>query len=138
MRLVARIMIIVTTLCFVGSSTLCAMPLVWCIGNDGHRAIETMLHQHGSAATDISTDDEKLGSTHQQPCSDWQLLSAAVAQHVKSCDEAPKHLTVVIAFPPLKFVAASPLASQGIASTAPRPPEWQAQLLALRSVILLI
>ena len=46
MRLLIRLIAIVTALSFAGSSTLSAMPLVWCIGKDGHRAVETM-HQQG-------------------------------------------------------------------------------------------
>ena len=50
MRLLIRLVAIVTALSFAGSSTLSAMPLVWCIGKDGHRAVETM-HQQGMQAS---------------------------------------------------------------------------------------
>ena len=57
MHLLMRLIAILTALSFAGSSTLSAMPLVWCIGNDGHRAVETMLHNHGTQAAEPSADE---------------------------------------------------------------------------------
>jgi hypothetical protein len=53
------------------------MPLVWCIGSDGHRAIETILHQQGTQATDPPAEEGIADGAHKDPCSDWQLLSTA-------------------------------------------------------------
>jgi hypothetical protein len=77
MRLLLRLVAIVTALSLAGSSSLSAMPLVWCFGKDGHRAVEAMLHQHGIEATDAFADAGIPTGTDDAPCLDWQLLNAA-------------------------------------------------------------
>ncbi len=138
MRVFLRIIAVITTLCFAGSSTLSAMPLVWCIGNDGHRAVEAILHQHTSQSSSVAAQDEGAASLQQEPCSDWQLLSAAGTPQAKATDEAPKSFTFKIAFPPLKVVVAETAPPGAISEAVPRPPAPQAHLRALRCVVLLI
>jgi hypothetical protein len=138
MRVFLRIIAVITTLCFAGSSTLSAMPLVWCIGNDGHRAVEAILHQHTSQSSSVAAQDEIPTSPQQEPCSDWQLLSAAGTPHAKAGGEAPKSFTVDIAYPPLKLVVAQKAPPGAVSEAVPRPPAPQAHLRALRSVVLLI
>jgi hypothetical protein len=138
MHLLMRLIAILTALSFAGSSTLSAMPLVWCIGNDGHRAVETMLHHHGTQAAEPSADEAIADTSHNDPCSDWQLLSAAGAPQAKGLDAEPKVLTVVMAYPPLKLVVGAsspPRAARHVGPSQPRPG---AHLSALRSVVLLI
>jgi hypothetical protein len=138
MRLLVRIIAVVAALGLVGSSTLSAMPLVWCIGNDGHRAVETILHQHAPQAADAAAEEDEADPSHKGPCSDWQLMSAAGAPQEKGQAEAPKQLAAVIAYPPLELVVARSWPARGAAWAGPRFPMRQAHLLALRSVVLLI
>lgn len=138
MRVLLRIIAVVTALCFAGSSALSAMPLVWCIGNDGHRAVEAAFHQHASQPFDVTAQVEIPGSLQQEPCSDWQLLSAAGTPQAKGSDEAPKNFSFAIAFPPLKLVTAATAPPGAISQAVPRPPSPQAHLRAIRSVVLLI
>jgi hypothetical protein len=140
MHLLMRLIAILTALSFVGSSTLSAMPLVWCIGSDGHRAVETMLHNHGTQVAEPSADeaiDAIADPSDQDPCSDWQLLSAAGAPQAKGLAVEPKLLTVVLAYPPLKLVlgASSLSHGQGQFDPSQRPA---VHLEARRSVVLLI
>lgn len=136
MRLVARVIVVLTALCFLGSSTLSAMPLVWCIGNDGHRAIEAILHQHSPQVADDKVREHAAAAAHNAPCSDWQLLGATGTTHVKAVEEAPKQIVVVIAFPSLRLIADAPAGH--ITGAEPRPPTAEANLRARRSVLLLI
>jgi hypothetical protein len=138
MHLLMRLIAILTALSFAGSSTLSAMPLVWCIGNDGHRAVETMLHHHGTQAAEPSAEEAIADTSHNDPCSDWQLLSAAGAPQAKGLDAEPKLLTVVLAYPPLKlFVSASSL-SPALGHIGPSQHRPAVHLKARRSVVLLI
>jgi hypothetical protein len=137
MRALIRLIALVTALCFAGSGSLSAMPLVWCIGNDGHRAVEAILHQHAVPADTLA--DEGMGDrSHTDTCSDLQLLGTAGQPQAKSLDAKPKTLTVVMAYPPLKQVveASSPpkLARNAACFLAAPTPS----LSALRSVVLLI
>jgi hypothetical protein len=138
MRLLIRLITIITALSFAASSTLSAMPLVWCTGSDGHRAVETMLHQHGVQAADPSGGERIATASHSEPCSDWQLLSTAGPPQVKSADIEPKALTVVMAYPPLKLVVEASFPAHGARHTVPCQPRPGAHLCALRSVVLLI
>lgn len=138
MRLLVRIIAVVTALCLVGSGTLSAMPLVWCIGNDGHRAVEAAFHQHASQSSAVVAHDESPASAQHEPCSDWQLLSAAGTPYAKASEEAPKSFTVELAFPSLRLVIARATSPGEISNSVPRPHTPQAHLVALRSVVLLI
>lgn len=138
MRLLVRLIAIVTALSFAGSSTLSAMPLVWCVGNDGHRAVETILHQQSTQSGDSAADEGIAASSHHGPCSDWQLLSTAGPPQAKTLDVGPKALTAVTAYPPLRLLIAQPSFPQGPRHAFPRQPRPGAQLRALRSVVLLI
>jgi|SRR6185295_5746817 hypothetical protein len=138
MCLALRLVAVFTALCLVASSSLSAMPLVWCFGKDGHRAVETMLHHHGIQATDAFADDGSPTETHADPCSDWQLVNTAGAPHAKNLHAEPKALTPLLAYPPLKLVVGASFPPNGrrhVASLRPRPG---AQLSVLRSVVLLI
>lgn len=137
MRLLIRLVAIVTALSFAGSSTLSAMPLVWCIGKDGHRAVESM-HQQGMQASDPSPGELIATGSHSEPCSDWQLLSTAGPPQVKSPDVEPKPITVLTAYPPLKLVVDAAFPAHGARHTVPYQPRPGAHLCALRSVVLLI
>jgi hypothetical protein len=138
MHLLMRLIAILTALSFVGSSTLSAMPLVWCIGNDGHRAVETMLHNHGTQAAEPSADEAIADTSHNDPCSDWQLLSAAGAPQAKGLDAEPKLLTVVLAYPPLKLLVGASSLAPGQGHVGPSQHRSAVRLKARRSVVLLI
>ena len=135
MRLLKRLIAILTVVSFAGSGTLSAMPLVWCIGNDGHRAVEAMLHQ-GTQAAEPSVDYRISDKTHQDPCSDWQLLSPAGSPQAKTLDAEPKVLTVLVAYPPLKLaVGGSSSPARALYACHSQPPT---HLAALHSVVLRI
>jgi hypothetical protein len=112
------------------------MPLVWCIGNDGHRAVETMLHQQGVPAAEASVDADDR--SHHGPCSDWQLLSTAGPPQAKSLDAEPKAVTVVMAYPPLKQAVGPLSPTQGLHAALGFLPTPAAHLSAHRSVVLRI
>jgi len=138
MRLLLRLVAIVTALSLAGSSSLSAMPLVWCFGKDGHRAVEAMLHQHGIEATDAFADAGIPTGTDDAPCSDWQLLNAAGTPHAKGLHAEPKALVPVSAFPPLKTVVGASFPPNGRRHGTSLQPRPGAQLSVLRSVVLLI
>jgi hypothetical protein len=138
MRLLLRLMAIFTALSVASSSTLSAMPLVWCIGNDGHRAVETMLHQQGVHAAEASVDDGIDDPSHHGPCSDWRLLSTAGPPQAKSLDAEPKAVTVVVAYPPLKQAVGLLSPTQGLHAALGFRPTPAAHLSAHRSVVLRI
>ena len=132
MRLLARVILVVTTLSFLGSSTLAAMPLVWCAGNDGHRVIEPLLHQHAA-----QTPENSEGDPHG-PCTDWHLLGATNVLQVKALEEAPKDLTGILAHPPLRVIIAQSAPSRESVLAGPRLRKPGPLLRTLRSVVLLI
>jgi len=138
MRALLRLIAMLTALSFAGSSSLSAMPLVWCFGKDGHRAVETMLHQHGLQANDTFSDEGLATRTHSDPCVDWQLLNTAGAPQAKSLPTEPKALTAILAYPPLKLVVDAAFPPNGRRHVASARPPPAAQLRVLRSVVLLI
>ena len=60
-----------------------------------------------------SADEAIADTSHNDPCSDWQLLSAAGAPQAKGLDAEPKLLTVVLAYPPLKLLVGASSLSPG-------------------------
>lgn len=137
MRLLARIIAIIMALGFLGSSTLSAMPLVWCIGDDGHRGVENMLHQHSHDGVEVAVQKTAV-SVAPAACKDWKLLGTAGASYSKDGKEAPKKVVFATAFPPLKLVIAPAGRPHAVGWATSAPPLPEPSLISLRSVVLLI
>jgi len=111
MRVLQRIVATIILLAFLPTSIAAALPLVYCIGADGHRAVEYIGcddHAHGAPGATA----QKTSVEHQK-CID--LKYAPVAQLVQR--DAKGDLALADDFPPLsKVVLASadlPLADEG-------------------------
>ncbi len=137
MRLLIRLVAIVTALSFAGAAP--CLPCRWC-GASARTAIapSRQMHQQGMKASDPSPGELIATGSHSEPCSDWQLLSTAGPPQVKSPDVEPKPITVLTAYPPLKLVVDAAFPAHGARHTVPYQPRPGAHLCALRSVVLLI
>jgi len=137
-RLVALLMVLV----FVPSTVLAAMPLTWCIGADGHRAIEfaaggAVKHDNHQALLHVepaSTASQSAGDS--EDCRHWQLLEKTkVAQHDGQGLLTPD-LRVAVALPALSLlqVVRTVLVSAPYRSDGGQPPD--PHLTVLRSTVL--
>lgn len=75
-----RIVAVIILLAFLPTSIAAALPLVYCIGADGHRAVEYLNGSEHDHSHPRSTNTEAAG--HQSPCVDLEL--APVANVVRS------------------------------------------------------
>lgn len=137
-----NIVALLLTLVFAPSSVLAAMPVVWCIGADGHQAVEASVGPSASHVDHRALGDHRTAghddtrSLEHGPCQDRQLLDKS-----KICVPANDG---VIAFGLRDFVVLPSLPLDPIHGAAPRygleaasaPPD--ALLVARRSVVLLI
>jgi len=144
-RLVALLLI----LFFVPASMLAAMPLSFCLGSDGHQAIEYVVqNDHGRAEVGldplITSGAEMLadvvGAVEHPECVDVALLSdARTDKRVSEIDEARLANVVPPCLLPRKFDA------QAFAHTEPNPFALAStergvspQLVTLRTTVLRI
>ena len=144
MRWWHRIVAVLVALVFASSSTLASMPLVWCVGADGHRAVEYKTgsrhadHQRlGQSEIPANIGAEPQASEHDD-CQDWQLVAKAKVS-VLQADHGllTFDVRVAVALPALHI----PTLPEVAQATLWRPPERappDPQRAALRSVVLLI
>jgi len=137
-----RFVAVLLLLAFVPSSMLAAMPLVWCVGDDGHRAIEYAVssgtkHLH-HRALGVQGDDAVLGTLPDDDgCQDWQLMGKAKTAKAANGGVLAFDLRIVIALPTMPAIL-PPTSQRFWSSYAAEPPILDAQLAVLRSVVLLI
>jgi len=79
MRSWHRIVALVVALIFAPGSVLAAMPIVWCVGGDGHRAIEYHISADGRHIEHAQLGKQTLSSAMAEPseaddCQDWHLV----------------------------------------------------------------
>jgi hypothetical protein len=98
-----HLIVLFTLAMFVASSLLAAMPLVWCVGKDGHRGVEYSL-----SAADTHLDHKTFGAEadEQAPvktadCHDWQLVGKAKVAPPDSAGVIPFALRVMTLLPTL-------------------------------------
>jgi hypothetical protein len=139
-----RMVAVLVALVFVTSSSLASMPLVWCVGADGHRAVEyktgsrhTDHHALGQRELPAKIAAEPQSAEHDD-CQDWHLVSKAKVSALQA-DQGllTFDLRVAVALPALHIPTLPEIAQ----ATLIRPPESapsDPQRAALRSVVLLI
>lgn len=150
MSLWHRAIAVITLMVFLPVSVLAGTPLRYCVGEDGHRAIEFVFAAEHHAFVDNAHADclnpgEHSSSKHlNEPvsgCSDTPLLSAA--QKPASAAEIDRVVTLDDLLPTLAVLAAIAavpvLADAPMADPRPHDSERrEPQLDALRTVVLLI
>lgn len=145
MSLWQRAIAIVTLMVFLPASVLAGTPLRYCVGDDGHRAIEFVLSvdHHASAQDGHAADCNDAAEHHAAPssgCSDTPLLSVAQTpasaefEQVFTLDDLLPTLAVLAAIAAVPVLADAPLADPRRLHSERREP----QLDALRTVVLLI
>jgi hypothetical protein len=103
MRPHRRLIVLFTLAMFVASSLLAAMPLVWCVGKDGHRGVEYNLStadRHVNHMT-FGADPDDHASMKAADCQDWQLLGKAKVALADQGGVIPFALRVVTFLPTL-------------------------------------
>ena len=146
MSLWQRAIAIVTLVVFLPASVLAGTPLRYCVGDDGHRAIEFVLtsNHHAAAQHGHAVDCNDPAEHHAAPssgCSDTPLLSVAQKpgptaqfEQVFILDDLLPTLTVLSAIAAVPVLADAPMADPRPLHSERREP----QLDALRTVVLLI
>lgn len=139
-----RMLAVLLALVFAMSSTLASMPLVWCVGADGHRAIE---YKTGSSHADHDALGKRERSTRttadgqsvsDADCQDWHLVAKANASALQADDGLLTFdLRVAISLPTL-HVAMLTKAAQATPWPAPESAGPDPARAALRSVVLRI
>ena len=144
MRFWRRIIAVLVALVFASSSSLASMPLVWCAGSDGHRAIEYKIGgthvDHPVLGQKRQSAKASLDTRSADPddCQDWRLIgtpnaSALQADHGLLTFD----LRVTVGLPALHI----PTLTEVARATYSPPPEItrpDPQRVALRSAVLLI
>lgn len=133
-------------LIFAPSTLLGAMPLVWCVGSDGHRAVEYASHDrdggrhanHRVLGQQFVHDDVLKVEAEDDNCRDLQILDTSAKSEPQSRDGVlPFDIRVFVALPTLPLVERAVVAlSTDLFCTDYRclePPN-----IALRSVVLRI
>jgi hypothetical protein len=148
MRLWARLTALLMALLIAPSSVLAAMPVAWCVGADGHRAIEFSLsstgkHHHADhltlAGESVAPSGVEQADRADGECQHWQLVDASKASEKRSVEGViPLHLRLVVSLPALSLLEALEARRPwlDVSSATRRPPD--PQRLELRSIILLI
>jgi len=142
----SRFVALLLALVFAPGSVFGAMPLVWCIGSDGHRAVEysvdkrhTAKHvDHQVLGQQLSPDDVSEAQHHDGNCRDWQILDTSAKSQPQSPDGLLSFdIRVFVALPTLSLVEPAAVAVSNYRSCADYrcldPP-----FAALRSVVLRI
>jgi hypothetical protein len=110
---------LLTLFAFLPSSVLAAMPVVWCIGTDGHHGIEYSMSAPGAHALhhrllNAAEPHEDPAADGQGGCQDRQLMA--------KCKVGPQQIEGLIALD-LRVAVALPPAPAFAA--AMRPPRWE-------------
>jgi len=125
---------------FAPSSVLAAMPVVWCVGHGGHRALEYKVTPSHVAHLAVGTKHEHLAQATESEvdsCSDYQLVDKAKTAKKPAGGILPFGLRNVIELrmSPEPIAPASKLLPPACTGKCPLPdPECAAR----RSVVLLI
>lgn len=144
MRCWNRIIAIVVALVFASSSSLAAMPLVWCLGADGHRAVEYKIgnthadHQALGRRGPAATDNSEPRAADHDDCMDWTLVGKAKVSALQADHGLLTFgLRVAVVLPAVRM----PTLPEVAEATRWQPPERappDPQRTALRSVVLRI
>lgn len=94
MRVLQRTIAIILMLALLPSSIAAALPLVYCIGADGHRAIEPYHASHNHGVAQTSSED----SLEHSGCIDVEL--ATIARLVRTDSKSARVAIAVNADPP--------------------------------------
>lgn len=145
MRRWRRFIAAVLALALVPSSALAAMPLVWCVGLDGHRAVEFSRApagkhtDHRALGQQLVPDALSATQADGDSCQDWQLVGPAEASasqdHAGLLTFDLRTVEPLPELPTLVVTAADPTFRTVRANHSP-PPDLRRT--ALRSVVLLI
>jgi hypothetical protein len=125
---------------FVSGSTLAAMPLVWCMGDAGHRAIEyatssgTKHFNHSALGGHV--DEALHTASPDDGCQDWQLMGRAKPAKAPAGGLLTFDVRNVIELPKLPAIVTPAQARFWSVTTKTRIPD--AQRAILRSIVLLI
>jgi len=99
-------------LIFAPSTVLGSMPLVWCIGSDGHRAVEYSIGKnrgkhadHQALGQQLPPNDVSEAQHHDGNCRDWQILDTSAKSQPQSPDGLLSFdIRVFVALPTLSLV----------------------------------
>ena len=145
MRLWRRLLTGLLLLVFAPSSVFAAMPVVWCVGSDGHRAVEYSLRDSGRHADHqpvaqlLSDESRGVHPSAEVDCRHWLLLGKAKVSSQQAHDGLltfDVRVVVVLPSPPLDEWLCVSSSSPLVGFTNCRPPD--PQRLALRSIVLRI
>src|SRR5262249_46749512 len=125
---------------FVPGSTLAAMPLVWCTGDGGHRAIEyatssgTKHFNHSALGGHV--DEALQAASPDDGCQDWQLMGRVKLAKAPAGGLLTFDVRNFTELPPLPAIATPMQARSWSVTTKSRIQD--AQRAILRSIVLLI
>jgi hypothetical protein len=133
---------LLTLLAFLPASVLAAMPVVWCVGADGHHGIEYSIgglgpHTVHHPRPNVAEPQDGNSTTDEGGCQDWQLMD--------KCRVGPQQIEGLITLD-LRVAVVLPALSAPSLATATRPTQWEhgggrpadSHLGARRSVVLRI
>jgi hypothetical protein len=136
-----RLIALFLLLAFTPGSLLAAMPLVWCVGDDGHRGVEyrvTFGAKHiEHQALGSQADGALQNAAEDDGCRDWQLIGKAKVAKVPDgagvLTFGVRQICVLPALPALLVAASSPAPTY-----SGREPVPDIRRDTLRSVVLRI
>jgi hypothetical protein len=139
MPLWRRLIAVLLLLAFVPGSTLAAMPLVWCVGENGHRAIEYAASPATSHIDHLSLGSPTEGALEaaDHGCQDLRLMGQAKMAKAPTGGLLTFDLRNVIELPTTP-AAQFPTCDRLWSSYSSAPPVPDPQRIALRCVVLLI
>jgi hypothetical protein len=135
-----RLIVVLLIATFTPGSVLAAMPLVWCMGQDGHRAVEYKPSRSHVAHTALGSKHDVVDQANDgkgDGCHDRQLIDKAKTAKAPAGGLLPFSLRNVIELrlSPGPVPAVSKLSPPACTGKCPAPDPERT---ALRSVVLLI
>lgn len=135
-----RLIVVLLIATFTPGSVLAAMPLVWCMGQDGHRAVEYKASRSHAVHTAVGSKHDVVDPANEgkgDGCHDRQLVDKAKTAKAPAGGLLPFGLRNVIELrmSPGRLAAASKLSPPACTGKCPPPDPERA---ARRSVVLLI
>jgi hypothetical protein len=136
-----RIIVVLLLVTFTPASVFAAMPLVWCMGQDGHRAVEYKASRSHVAHVAVGSKYDDVAQVVSEDkghgCHDRQVIDKAKTAKAPTDGLLPFSLRNVIELRTLpgKVATASKLSPPACTDKCPAPNPERA---ARRSVVLLI
>jgi|SRR5262245_39166855 len=135
-----RLIVVLLLATFTPGSVLAAMPLVWCIGHDGHRAVEYKASRSHEAHLAVGSKHDDVAQANKDKgdgCHDHQLIDKAKTTKAPAGGllRFAMRNVIELRMSPGPVATASKLSPPACTGKCPAPDPERA---ARRSVVLLI